>query len=152
MLVLVFWARLKMVSRTSAFGKRRFLVSISAFLTNSRIIDFWSSVSMIEKLRVKPISSAWRRKMRLQIEWKVPPQSSLVSCGMSSFTRSNISRDALLVKVRSRIFLASTCWSSRNATRYVRVRVFPLPAPAMTSECPGREVTAACCCSFSSAR
>ena len=46
--------------------------------------------------------------------------------------RCIISRAALLVNVRSRIAPGGTPDSTSRATRYVSVRVLPLPAPAMT--------------------
>ena len=85
------------------------------------------------------------------MEWKVPPQMRLASSETSACTRSCISRAALFVKVSSRMDSGWMPLSSSQATRYVSVRVFPDPAPAMTSACPGGLVTAACCCSFSSA-
>ena len=70
---------------------------------------------------------------------------------MRSVTRLIISLAALLVKVSSKIRSGETPCSKRYATRYVNVRVFPEPAPAMTSAGPGNAVTAERCASFNSA-
>ena len=102
-----FSIRLKMEASTSALGKRRSLVSMSQLATTLESIDFWSSRSRMENARVNPRSAAWRRRMRLPIEWKVPAHRSEVSRAMSSRTRPTISRAALLVNVSS-----STCRGS----------------------------------------
>jgi hypothetical protein len=50
---------------------------------------------------------------------------------------------ALLVKVMARISFGCTpCAASRWATRWVRTRVFPEPAPAITSTGPSTVNTA----------
>jgi len=96
-----------MEASTSALGNRRCLVSMSQLATTELSKDFWSSRSRIENERLNPRSSAWRRRIRLPIEWKVPAHKSDVSCGTRSRTRSIISRAALLVKVSSK-----TCFES----------------------------------------
>ena len=56
--------------------------------------------------------------------------------------RSSISRLALRVNVSSSMSLAGTPCSASHARRWTMVRVFPLPAPAMTSTGPSGAVTA----------
>jgi len=81
-----------------------------------------------------------------------------MSVGNNPSTRRNISLAALLVNVSSKIRPGNTPCSTSHATRYVSVRVLPLPAPAITSVGPEftlpsapMAVTAAYCCSFNSA-
>jgi hypothetical protein len=74
-----------------------------------------------------------------------------VSQFTNNATRSNISRAALFVNVSKRIRRGSIPFSNKYATRYVNVRVFPLPAPAITNAGPGAASTAANCSTFNSA-
>jgi hypothetical protein len=93
----VFSMRLNIEASTSGLGKRRCLVSMSqSAMTRFESRDFWSSRSRMENERVKPRSSAWRRRMRLPIEWKVPAQSAEVSWGR--------------VRGRARSFRGRPCW------------------------------------------
>ena len=63
-------------------------------------------------------------------------------------TRRVISAAARRVKVRRRIRPGATPVQSRYATRWARVLVFPVPAPAMMSNGPPLKVAAARCCSL----
>ena len=68
-------------------------------------------------------------------------------------TRSFISPAALFVKVIARISFGFTPHAARRcATRYVRTRVFPDPAPAITSSGPSVVRTASRWAGFRSAR
>ena len=66
-------------------------------------------------------------------------------------TRESISFAALLVNVSSRICSGGVPFSMSRATRYVKVRVLPLPAPAMTSTGPAGASTTSSCSGLSSA-
>src|SRR5262245_9742637 len=64
--------------------------------------------------------------------------------------RDRISAAALLVKVKARTDSAGVpSGPRREATRCVRTRVLPLPAPARTRQAPSPKVTAASCSGFS---
>jgi hypothetical protein len=74
-------------------------------------------------------------------------------------TRRNISFAALFVNVSNITRYGATPCSINHATRYVNVRVLPVPAPAITSTGPELKLpsapvtdTAAYCCSFNVAR
>ena len=58
-----------------------------------------------------------RRRMRAQQAWNVEIHASSPASPVSCFTRSAISRAALLVNVMARIFHAGTPFSIRCATR-----------------------------------
>ena len=94
-----------------------------------------------------------RRKMRTHSEWKVQivglsgqTSSRVRGLGMRLATRCRISRAALLVKVTAKIWPGAIPSSIMCATRWVSVRVLPVPAPARMSTGP-RRVTAALRCS-----
>src|SRR6185436_8517891 len=101
----------------------------------------------------KPRSSAWRRRMRTQVAWNVPTQVRRSSVARSDSTRSRISRAALFVNVKAR---TEPSWTPRSrtrcATRPVRTRVFPLPAPARMRRGPPGCSTAWRWTGFSSTR
>ena len=66
----------------------------------------WSSTSSTVKLDLSCTSSAWMRRMRPPIEWKVPSHGMPSTAWPSIWpSRSFISRAALLVKVTERISL-----------------------------------------------
>src|SRR5690606_20649227 len=93
--------------------------------------------------RESPTSSPWRRRIRAQIEWKVPihgplRRSSSRSIPSRPAIRSRISPAALLVKVTARIRQAGTPSSISAATRWVITRVLPVPAPASSNSGPPR--------------
>ena len=107
-------------------------------------------VSIIVKLRDKPIFSPSRRKMRTAKAWKVDTQMSrATSSDNNAPIRSRISLAALLVKVIAKIrhgitFKSFTKW----AIRCVNTRVFPDPAPAIIKSGPCVVWTASACLSF----
>src|SRR5713101_7049431 len=99
-----------------------------------------------------PSRLASRRRMRTQAEWKVEIHMRCATGPTSATTRCRISSAALLVKVMARISNGETpCSALSQATRRVRTRVFPEPAPATTSNGPPGWVTAATCTGFRSA-
>ena len=66
----------------------------------------WSSVSSTVKPDFSFTSSAWRRRICAETEWKVPNQRRPSPSGpISASVRSRISRAALLVKVTTSIWL-----------------------------------------------
>ena len=77
------------ISPASWRAGQRFSSSFSAWMSclMSRI---WSSVSRMVKLLESPTSSAWRRRMRMPMEWNVPSQ------GMPSAAPPSELADALL--------------------------------------------------------
>src|ERR1035437_3678707 len=89
------------------------------------------------------MSSASRRSMRTQNAWNVITHIAR-DVGPTSFaSRSRISPAALFVKVIARILCGGTPRSpTRLATRYVRTRVLPEPAPASSRSGPSVVVTA----------
>ena len=100
-------------------------------------------------MEVRSTSSAWMRRMRAPIEWKVPIQGIAGSGSTNPAIRAFISRAALLVKVTARIswplalLVRSIC-----AILVVRTRVLPVPAPASTSRGPSVDSTAWRCSSL----
>ena len=134
-------------------GGQRFSSMFAAWMS-WRSRRSWSSVSRMVKFDLRPTSSAWRRRMRTESEWKVPSQ------GMPSMTpptrwptRAFISRAALLVKVTARISLGQARpVLSRWAMRAVSAVVLPVPAPARTSTGPSSASTAARCAGLRSSR
>ena len=90
-----------------------------------------------------------RRRMRTQVEWKVPHHSPSPT-GPSSFsTRARISPAALFVKVTARIESGGMPQPPiRCAMRCVSTRVLPLPAPARTNKGPSVVCTARSCSGF----
>jgi hypothetical protein len=105
------------------------------------------------KLGCSPISSAWARIMRTPMAWKVPSHMPEMLRPIRISTRSTISRAARLVKVTA----STSCGLARPvrrmwARRVVSTRVFPVPAPASTSNGPSAAVTAASCSGFSPVR
>ena len=94
-----------------------------------------------------PTSSACRRSIFTEIEWKVPIQGIPSTVAPSSIpTRSFIARAALLVKVTARIsFGRARPVVSRCAMRAVSALVLPVPAPASISTGPSSASTAARC-------
>src|SRR3989442_4679399 len=93
--------------------------------------------------------AASRRGRRAESAWKVPIHNPRGSAPSSAATRARISPAALLVKVTAKIRCGSTPRSRiRWATRAVRTRVFPEPAPASTSSGPPGYRTAASCWGF----
>ncbi len=106
------------------------------------------------KFDFSPTSSAWRRRIFTEIEWKVPIQGiPSTVCPSSRPTRSFISRAALLVKVTARIsFGRARPRVSRCAIRAVSARVLPVPAPASIRTGPSSASTAARCAGFSPSR
>src|SRR3954452_19389059 len=81
--------------------------------------------------------------MRPQQAWKVRIHSPRPLSPSSRCNRSLISPAALFVKVMARIsFAFAPTALIRWATRYVRTRVFPEPAPAITSSGPSVARTA----------
>src|SRR5437868_2126248 len=91
--------------------------------------------------------------MRPHAEWKVRIQIALTTGPSRSPRRSRISPAALFVNVIARISggFAPTAFR-RCATRCVRTRVFPDPAPAITSTGPSVVRTASRWAGFRSAR
>src|SRR5690348_14770771 len=91
--------------------------------------------------------------MRPHAEWKVRIQIARAFGPTAASIRSRISPAALFVNVIARISFGSTPHAaSKCATRYVRTRVLPEPAPAITSNGPSVVRTASRCASFRSAR
>src|SRR6266568_2868619 len=94
------------------------------------------------------------RKIRTQSEWNVQIvgraastslrraeesealASGVLGLGRSLWTRSCISRAALLVKVTARMFPGATPLAMRWAMRNVMTRVLPVPAPARINTGP----------------
>ena len=100
--------------------------------------------------RVKPIASASRLKIRTHIAWNVDTHISFASGPTRADTRSFISLAALLVKVIAKIFQGFTSFSLKiYAMRWVKTRVFPLPAPAIINSGPSVCSTASFCRSLS---
>ena len=91
-------------------------------------------------------------RMRAQMEWNVPADTSAAWPPSTPFSRSFSSSAALLVKVMTRTLLAGTPSDSRRATRAVTTRVLPDPGPALTRTAEVLQYTAACCSSFKVAR
>ena len=122
---------------------------ISLMIVRQR--DLESDSSYIVKSAVYPSISASTLSMCEKIEWKVPilrylTSSSPTRCEIRSF----ISRAALLVNVRAIICQGfSPACAMRYAILYVRTRVLPDPAPAITSDGPSIYSTAAFWLSFS---
>src|ERR671911_945743 len=96
---------------------------------------------------------ASRRRMRAQAEWNVDTHMRWATGPTSAATRSFISPAALFVKVIARSANGGTRWSPiSQATRCVRTRVLPDPAPATTSNgTSGGAVTASRCTGLSPA-
>jgi hypothetical protein len=91
--------------------------------------------------------------MRPHAEWNVMIQIARATFPSCRSTRSFISAAALFVKVIARISFGFTpCAASRCATRWVSTRVFPDPAPAITSSGPSVVRTASRWAGFRSAR
>src|SRR6185312_13254970 len=91
--------------------------------------------------------------MRPQAEWNVRIQSPRPAPPSMSSRRSRISPAALFVKVIARISCGlMPCALIRCATRCVRTRVLPEPAPATTSIGPSVVSTASRWAGFRSAR
>ena len=89
------------------------------------------------KLDGYPSRLASRRKIRTQAEWKVDTHIFSATGPTSAPTRDRISSAALLVKVMARISKGLIPWDRmRWAMRWVRTRVLPEPAPAITSSGP----------------
>ena len=84
------------------------------------------------------------RKNRITNEWNVPPATFSQRESRSTDARRSISCAARRVNVSSRIDSGRTPSSTRYATRYVMVLVFPVPAPAIIRWGPLTEVTASC--------
>ena len=105
------------------------------------------------KFDFSPTSSACRRRILVEIAWKVPSHAIPSAVGpIRVAMRSFISRAALLVKVTARMFWGrarpvATMW----VMRVVSTRVLPVPAPASTSTGPSSASTAARCSGFSPA-
>ena len=103
------------------------------------------------KFWLYPILSASTRSILENTLWKVP---ILMYCALLSpaiaFILWRISFAALFVKVSARMFHGMMPFSSRYATLYVSTRVFPEPAPAITSDGPSQYSTAALWLSFNS--
>src|SRR5919108_5726941 len=91
--------------------------------------------------------------MRPQAEWNVITQHARACAPIRLSSRSRISPAALFVNVIARISggFAPTA-RRRCAIRYVRTRVFPEPAPAITSSGPSVASTASRWAAFRSAR
>ena len=101
------------------------------------IAESWSPESIIVNDFAKPIRSQSRRRIRTHIEWKVETHISCACSPTSAATRSFISLAALFVNVIAKIFHGCTASSAKiYAMRWVKTRVFPLPAPAMTRSGP----------------
>src|SRR3954447_15410281 len=84
--------------------------------------------------------------MRTQAEWNVDTHIFWATGPTSAPTRSRISWAALLVKVMARISNGEMPRSRmRWAMRWVRTRVLPEPAPAMTRRGPSSCTTASRC-------
>src|SRR3989440_11763310 len=91
--------------------------------------------------------------MRPQAAWKVRIQIARATGPSRSSSRERISPAALFVNVIARISFGFTPQALiRCATRWVRTRVFPEPAPAITSSGPSVVSTASCWTGFRSAR
>ena len=80
----------------------------------------------------------------------MPPATRSQLPPTSAAARPSISSAALRVNVRSRMCAGGTPHSTSRATRYTRVRVLPLPAPAITSTGPSTVVAARYWAAFSS--
>src|SRR6185312_7317747 len=92
-------------------------------------------------------------RMRPHAAWKVMIQIARATGPSVRSTRSFISPAALFVKVIARISFGFTpCAVSRCATRWVSTRVFPEPAPAITSSGPSVVSTASRWAGFRLAR
>ena len=94
----------------------------------------------------RPSTWAYSRSSRLPTAWKVPDHIILAASGCTRrrgasasaarairSARSVSSRAARRVKVSSAMRSGATPWSSSQATRWARVLVLPVPAPAMIS-------------------
>src|SRR5262245_23005903 len=91
--------------------------------------------------------------MRPQAEWKVRIQMRRAVSPSRRSRRSRISFAARFVNVIARISFGSAPTALiRCATRWVSTRVFPEPAPAMTSSGPSVERTASRWAGFSPSR
>src|SRR5262245_11819142 len=105
------------------------------------------------KLVLYPSRGASRRRMRPHAEWKVRIQIERATPPSMSSSRSRISPAALFVNVIARISCGLTPTAlSRCATRCVRTRVLPEPAPATTRSGPSVVRTASRCAGFRSER
>src|SRR5262245_14134839 len=105
------------------------------------------------KLVLYPSRGASRRRMRPHAEWKVRIQIERATPPSMSSSRSRISPAALFVKVIARISCGLTPIALiRWATRCVRTRVLPEPAPATTSSGPSVVRTASRWAGLRSAR
>src|SRR5919204_3421692 len=99
--------------------------------------------------------SRWasRRRILPHAGWKVRIQTAFTVGPRRSSSRSRISPAALFVKVIARISFGFAPHAEiRCATRYVRTRVLPEPAPATTSSGPSVVSTASRWAGFSSSR
>src|SRR3990172_5817608 len=90
-----------------------------------------------------PSTAASRRRIRTQAEWNVDTHIPRETPPTKRATRSFISLAALLVKVMASTEYGDTPRSLiRWATRWVRTRVLPDPAPATTKTGPSVVATA----------
>ena len=88
-----------------------------------------------------------------QSAWNVNTQMSAASSSIIPFKRSRISFAALFVKVMASTLYGGTPKSSIIcAILWVSNRVFPLPAPAVTSTAPSVCITGFNCSSLSEFR
>ena len=84
-----------------------------------------------------PSGRPYRRRRRFATAWNVPPHTRpRASRPVIREARASISREALLVKVSSRMRSGGTPDSISQATRHARVMVLPVPAPATTRTGP----------------
>ena len=136
-----------MVPAITRGGQR--LSSISWEPMSCLIRRIWSSVSKIVKFDLSPAASAFLRKIRAPMAWKVPTHIPSIGRLIKSATRSFISLAALFVKVTASISqdLDFPCIII-CPIRVVRTRVFPVPAPAKTNSGPSTVLTAWSCVSF----
>jgi len=105
------------------------------------------------KLGFNPTASAWRRRIRAAIEWKVPSHSPSAAWPMSFSSRRRISAAALLVKVTATICDGQARRVARMwLSRAISTLVLPVPAPARTSTGPSTASAAMRWTSFRSAR
>ncbi len=128
-----------------------FLGNLAAFssglisFTSSLIISSMSCLSRMVKDVSYPRRCALLRKTLCASEWNVPPATFLHLSSERLAALSSISPEAFRVKVKRSMFSGGMPDSTSLATRYTSVRVFPLPAPAITCRGPLRVMTASSC-------
>src|SRR5215467_5792810 len=127
-----------MLKQVSFLGKRDFFVDCPNSLRTRSIKSAASDRSRIVNEGLRPIWLAYSLSNRAPIAWNVPDHGRSTCCvpravAVIRFTRRIISSAARRVNVKSRMRCGSTPLTTRCATRWARVFVFPDPAPAITS-------------------